>query len=621
MEWDSDSESDLNSAEEDDDDVEEGLGFLLRKSGGGQLPFSMDALFQPGNCGFVVTDALEPDNPIIYVNSVFEMITGYRAEEVLGRNCRFLQCRGPYAKRRHPLVDPTIVAEIRRCLDVGIEFQGELLNFRKDGSPMMNRLHMTPIYGEDETITHVIAIQVFIEANLDLGPLPGPSAKESGASERLRFKFSPHEAVSDGFRNINRGVCGIMELSDEVLALKILSRLTPRDIASVGSVCRRFYELTKNDDLWRLVCQNAWGCETTRVIETVSGAKQLGWGRLARELTTLEALAWRKLTVGGIVEPSRCNFSACAVGSRVVLFGGEGVNMQPMNDTFVLDLNSCKPEWQHFKVSSPPPGRWGHTLSCVNGSHLVLFGGCGRQGLLNDVFVLDLDAKHPTWREISSLAPPLPRSWHSSCTLDGTKLIVSGGCADSGVLLSDTFLLDLSLERPVWREIPVAWAPPSRLGHTLSVYGGRKILMFGGLAKSGPLRFRSSDVFTMDLSEEEPCWRSVTGSGMPGSGNPGGIAPPPRLDHVAMSLPGGRIVVFGGSVAGLHSASQLYILDPTEEKPTWRILNVPGRAPRIAWGHSTCVVGETRVIVLGGQTGEEWMLGELHELSLASSVL
>ncbi|PPR96652.1 hypothetical protein GOBAR_AA24015 [Gossypium barbadense] len=677
MEW--DSNSDLSGDEDE--------GFLLND--GAPVPFPIPTSLQTAPCGFVVTDALESDHPIIYVNTVFEMVTGYRAEEVLGRNClmnidlgsallkflckgfffkdatlidcsgsvtctsyqtfsasnhpnvdksrtgftvegepstvqpiRFLQCRGPFAKRRHPLVDSTVVSEIRRCLDEGIEFQGELLNFRKDGSPLMNRLRLTPIYGDDETITHVIGIQFFTEANIDLGPVSVTSIKESlKSSDRSRSGFSAFCPVVVGDRNVSRGLCGILQLSDEVLSLKILSRLTPRDIASVGSVCRRLYELTKNEDLWRMVCQNAWGCETTRVLETVPGAKRLGWVRLARELTTLEAAAWRKLTVGGAVEPSRCNFSACAVGNRVVLFGGEGVNMQPMNDTFVLDLNSSNPEWQHVQVSSPPPGRWGHTLSCVNGSHLVVFGGCGRQGLLNDVFVLDLDAKPPTWREISGLAPPLPRSWHSSCTLDGTKLIVSGGCADSGVLLSDTFLLDLSMEKPVWREIPVAWTPPSRLGHTLSVYGGRKILMFGGLAKSGPLRFRSSDVFTMDLSEEEPCWRCVTGSGMPGAGNPGGIAPPPRLDHVAVSLPGGRILIFGGSVAGLHSASQLYILDPTDEKPTWRILNVPGRPPRFAWGHSTCVVGGTRAIVLGGQTGEEWMLTELHELSLASSVI
>ncbi|KAL0290837.1 UNVERIFIED_CONTAM: Adagio protein 1 [Sesamum angustifolium] len=59
---------------------------MLRKRGGGGLPFPVDRLLQPSPCGFVVTDALEPDNPLIYVNSVFEMVTGYRAEEVLGRN-------------------------------------------------------------------------------------------------------------------------------------------------------------------------------------------------------------------------------------------------------------------------------------------------------------------------------------------------------------------------------------------------------------------------------------------------------------------------------------------------------------------------------------------------------
>nr|AML79312.1 putative LOV domain-containing protein [Gunnera manicata] len=608
MEWDTNSNSDLGG---DDDAGAGGFCFI----DGGPIPIPIP--FTPTS--IVVTDALEPDHPIIYCNRVFEIVTGYRAEDVLGRNCRFLQCRGPFAKRRHPLVDSTVVSEIRRCLVDRVEFQGKLLNFRKDGSPLMNSLRLIPFCGDNEMITHIIGIQFFTEANLNLGPI---RAKEFvKLSGRFRSSLSSYRPVPSGNQTICRGICEILQLSDEVLSLKILSRLTPRDIASVGSVCRRLYELTKDEDLWRMVCQNAWGSETTHALEAVPGAKRLGWGQLARELTTLEAAAWRKLTVGGAVEPSRCNFSACAAGNRVVLFGGEGVNAEPMNDTFVLDLNASNPEWQHVKVGSPPPGRWGHTLSCINGSHLVVFGGCGQQGLLNDVFVLDLDAKQPTWREISGLAPPLPRSWHSSCTLDGTKLIVFGGCTDSGVLLSDTFLLDFSMEKPIWREIPVAWTPPSRLGHTLTVYGGRKILMFGGLAKSGPIRSRSSDVFTMDLSEDEPSWRCVTGSGMAGAGNPAGMAPPPRLDHVAVSLPGGRVLIFGGSVAGLHSASQIYLLDHTDEKPTWQILNVPGRPPRFAWGHSTCVVGGTRTIVLGGQTGEEWMLSEIHELSLASSII
>ncbi|KZV32446.1 adagio protein 3 [Dorcoceras hygrometricum] len=287
--------------------------------------------------------------------------------------------------------------------------------------------------------------------------------------------------------------------------------------------------------------------------------------------------------------------------------------MQPMDDTFVLNLDATNPEWRRVTVKSSPPGRWGHTLSCLNGSWLVVFGGCGSQGLLNDVFVLDLDAKHPTWREVFGGTPPLPRSWHSSCTLGGSKLVVSGGCTEAGVLLSDTFLLDLNTDKPTWKEISSRWTPPSRLGHSLSVYGKTKILMFGGLAKSGHLQLRSGEAYTMDTDDEKPQWRQLECFG-----GQTAVIPPPRLDHVAVTLPCGRIVVFGGSISGLHSPSQLFLLDPSEEKPSWRIVNAAGQPPKFAWGHSTCIVGGTRVLVLGGHTGEEWILSELHELCLAS---
>nr|KJB15242.1 hypothetical protein B456_002G166800 [Gossypium raimondii] len=532
--------------QEDDEEEEES-----------QLPKKPGLLYYPTTpTSFVVSDALEPDFPIIYVNKVFEVFTGYRADEVLGRNCRFLQYRDQCAQRRHPLVDPFVVSEIRRCLEEGIEFQGELLNFRKDGTPLVNILKLAPIHDDDGIVTHIIGIQVFSEAKLDLNRVSYPVFKET-CNQQLD-ESAQYSHFSNPPFSQHREICGILQLSDEVLAHNILSRLTPRDVASIGSVCRRIRQLTKNEHVRKMVCQNAWGREVTGTLEMMT--KKLGWGRLARELTTLEAVCWRKLTVGGAVEPSRCNFSACAAGNRLVLFGGEGVNMQPMDDTFVLNLDAANPVWQRVSVESSPPGRWGHTLSCLNGSWLVVFGGCGRQGLLNDVFVLDLDAKQPTWKEVSGGAPPLPRSWHSSCTIDGSKLVVSGGCTDAGVLLSDTYLLDLTTDKPTWKEIPTSWAPPSRLGHSLSVYGRTKILMFGGLAKSGNLRLRS----------------------------------------------------------GLHSPSQLFLLDPSEEKPSWRTLNVPGQPPKFAWGHSTCVVGGTRVLVLGGHTGEEWILNELHELCLAS---
>ncbi|EFH62434.1 predicted protein [Arabidopsis lyrata subsp. lyrata] len=81
MEWDSD--SDLSGGDEVAED-----GWF----GGGNraIPFPVGSLPGTAPCGFVVSDALEPDNPIIYVNTVFEIVTGYRAEEVIGRNCESL---------------------------------------------------------------------------------------------------------------------------------------------------------------------------------------------------------------------------------------------------------------------------------------------------------------------------------------------------------------------------------------------------------------------------------------------------------------------------------------------------------------------------------------------------
>lgn len=598
----------LKSATDDDDyyydDIDE------EESGGG-FSLRLGEFLNPMiPSSIVVSDAMEPDFPIIYVNKVFESTTGYRADEVLGRNCRFLQYRDPRAQRRHPLVDPVCVSEIRRCLEEGIDFQGELLNFRKDGTPLVNRLRLAPIHGDDGIVTHIIGIQVFTEAKIDLNSISYPVFKETHKTQSDQVTDKFHSAKNEQIE------CGILQLSDEVMAQNILSRLTPRDVASIGSVCRRIRQLTKNEHVRKMVCQNAWGREVTGALEHMTN--KLGWGRLARELTTLEAVCWKKLRVGGTVEPSRCNFSACAAGNRLVLFGGEGVNMEPMDDTFVLNLDAVNPEWRQVSVKSAPPGRWGHTLTSLNGSWLVVFGGCGKQGLLNDVFVLDLDAKQPTWIQVFGVGPPPPRSWHSSCTIEGSKLVVSGGCTDAGVLLNDTFLLDLTMEKPMWREIPTSPVPPSRLGHSLSVFGRTKILMYGGLANSGHLRLRSSEAYTIDLMDEKPEWRLLECNGFTGVGTQSAVVPPPRLDHVAMSMPCGRVIIFGGSIAGLHSPSQVFLLDPAEEKPSWRILNVPGQPPKFAWGHSTCVVGGTRVLVLGGHTGEEWVLNELHELCLAS---
>jgi phosphoserine phosphatase RsbU/P len=100
--------------------------------------------------GITITDPRLPDNPLIYVNQGFEHLTGYTADEVLGRNCRFLQGRGS---------DSEAVAAIRGAVRAERPCLVEILNYRKDGSPFWNRLSVTPVRDAEGRTTHFIGIQ------------------------------------------------------------------------------------------------------------------------------------------------------------------------------------------------------------------------------------------------------------------------------------------------------------------------------------------------------------------------------------------------------------------------------------------------------------------------------
>ena len=100
--------------------------------------------------GITIADGRLPDKPLIYVNKGFERLTGYTAEEVLGRNCRFLQGEEG---------NPETSRIIREALDQNRGCTVEIKNFRKDGSPFWNRLSITPVRDAENQVTHFIGIQ------------------------------------------------------------------------------------------------------------------------------------------------------------------------------------------------------------------------------------------------------------------------------------------------------------------------------------------------------------------------------------------------------------------------------------------------------------------------------
>ncbi len=95
------------------------------------------------NVPITLADPSQEDEPLVYVNSAFEKMTGYLPEEMLGRNCRFLQGEG---------TDPEKVAALREAIDAEESLTVELRNYRKDGTEFWNRLTVTPIYDNGDLV-------------------------------------------------------------------------------------------------------------------------------------------------------------------------------------------------------------------------------------------------------------------------------------------------------------------------------------------------------------------------------------------------------------------------------------------------------------------------------------
>lgn len=103
--------------------------------------------------GIQLSDPSAPDNPVVYTNEGFQRLTGYPASEILGRNCRFLQ---------GPETDPEPVAQMRQAIADEEPVSVELRNYRRNGTPFWNQIHIAPIRDDEDELTHFVGFQLDI---------------------------------------------------------------------------------------------------------------------------------------------------------------------------------------------------------------------------------------------------------------------------------------------------------------------------------------------------------------------------------------------------------------------------------------------------------------------------
>jgi PAS domain S-box-containing protein len=206
----------------------------------------------------LITDPRQHDNPIVFANDAFLVLTGYERDEVMGRNCRFLQGEG---------TDPAAVDQMRAAIRDEVDINLDILNYRKDGTPFWNALYLSPVTNEAGELRYFFASQLDVterkEAELQVrGDKDAFEREVARRTEELQRAMAELrgalEAKTVLLHEVDHRVKNNLQLVSSLIymqsreipdpAIKASLRAMLSRIEALGTVHRRLYQ---SDDVSR----------------------------------------------------------------------------------------------------------------------------------------------------------------------------------------------------------------------------------------------------------------------------------------------------------------------------------------------------------------------------------
>lgn len=151
-------------------------------------PETIEKALHATNNLIVITDPRQPDNPIVWCNDYFCDYTGYDRDEVLGRNCRFLQGDDREQAERYALRD---------AVDAARHIHVLLRNYKKSGELFYNDLYVSPVIENGEVI-YFVGVQNDATARVQAIAEAADAereVRETAENERERFGMDLHDGL------------------------------------------------------------------------------------------------------------------------------------------------------------------------------------------------------------------------------------------------------------------------------------------------------------------------------------------------------------------------------------------------------------------------------------------
>jgi PAS domain S-box-containing protein len=133
------------------------MNFIVDKDNG-LIPQVLSAILDECVNGVTLTDPDLEDSPIIYANKAFEKLTGYSQEDIIGRNCRFLQGQDREQPGRY---------QITEAIKKHETIEVTLRNYKKDGTLFYNHLKIVPLFDKKKRVIYYLGVQYDITSQVN----------------------------------------------------------------------------------------------------------------------------------------------------------------------------------------------------------------------------------------------------------------------------------------------------------------------------------------------------------------------------------------------------------------------------------------------------------------------
>jgi PAS domain S-box-containing protein len=175
----------------------------------GELEAPLPALIELSTMAMCVTNPRLHDNPVVACNQAFTDLTGYRIEDIIGQNCRFLSRADP-----HPEIAQKIGISVREKR--GVLF--EVVNYKKDGTPFRNAVMVAPMFDENGEVSFFLGSQVEVhEPRLD----SVLSERKQAAQQRLEGLTPRQREILElmAAGQLNKQIAFALDLSEKTVKM------------------------------------------------------------------------------------------------------------------------------------------------------------------------------------------------------------------------------------------------------------------------------------------------------------------------------------------------------------------------------------------------------------------